>query len=436
MKRKNERGVTLLETLISMTLFVVVLGGVYMMVIAASNRASTEASRVRIKQEARYLLSHFATEFRNAGAGLTATVVLLTNYDEDGIVYPYFTGIQPLNNSKDDGGFADGVIIASADTDAYGVLAQDLDFGAEVPTEIAITGSKDNATGSWVLTYEDDLLAGEDSAWKAEDKGILLGPYGYYIFEVTEVNESVEQLGNTTTELLRLKIDPGDPVYYSGLLDTINYKDDVEQVIPGGSPGNEVMYPGKFTGDTGRYSAVFRLSKFSIYLFRVAMDATRTRKIRQMIRVTNTHGNGDVLRDIDAVDYTIISDHIYDMQISYHIVDNNLEFLETMPDDSYDAIVTDYYGDHNIAHDDLELSTKLRSGRLKNVSMSFIILSGEYRTRTGNYIHEVPAIGDLEPYNLPEGRYTYRMVNAQVHPINYNTSPVFEGENRLQEIGN
>ena len=258
----RRKGFSLVEALVVMVLMILIMSAIYMMIMYYRDVSGTEQARVRQTQESRYLLSVFSSELKNAGAVMT-----LVNTGGFLTVPPYFNGIYPLNNTD----FSDGVILASGDPNAVSKLTSAVDPSNDLVLQVNNTVA--------------------DPAWAVGDQGMLIGPAGFYVFSVESVTAS-----SITME--------GTPVYYSGLLNTTHY-DDPETVM-----GNALEYPVN--------APVMRLGDFSIYLVQERYDAAKMRQVRDMVRVSDCAGFGDVLTNPNpAIVKGVIAENIWDMQLVY-----------------------------------------------------------------------------------------------------------------------
>jgi prepilin-type N-terminal cleavage/methylation domain-containing protein len=380
-KLKDQRGFSLIEMMISMGLFLIVLSGVYVMVVHYGQSSQTEHSRLRMQQETRYLTGPFASDIQNAGAVLTITFTGFFLKDD-----PYFNGIWPLNKVN----YPDGIIVASGDPEAVTRLTESYIPGDSGP----------------VLAVETTELEGYDATrpyelrqWAKGDTGIIVCKEGYFVF-------CVERLTDTTIIMRE------EPVYFSGLLNTIastfegiSYADTVEV------PGDSVEYPVN--------APVIRLDSFAVYLFKEVahpFDSISDRLVRQFIRISDCMGEADVLGDGSKAVKSIISENIWDMQISYLGYEH---FDELTPETPIDK--AHYYfagGTTNSSADDLV--DDLRARRLKQVDISVIIMTDEYGGIGKFEDRFVPALGDRIGYNLPDGKYSYKIVDFSIETKNYN----------------
>ncbi len=349
---KNRKGFTLVESMVVMIIMALVMSAIYMMIMYYRDVAGTEQARVRQTQESRYLLSVFSSELKNAGAVMT-----LVNTGGFLAVPPNFNGIHPLNNDD----FADGVIVASGDPNAVSKLVSEADMTS--PTSLIVNNTV------------------ADPAWAPGDKGILIGPDGYFVFVVTAVG------GNS----LDVR---GESVYHSGLLDTTNYKDL-------STAGNTLTYPVN--------SPVMRLGDFSIYLVQERDDAAKGRKVRDLVRVSDCFGKAAVLTDPDVnIIKGAIAENVWDLQLTYTAYPG-------FPDVSAREDYYTYGGSSDLD----ALLNALRVKTLKEMTVHVVALTDDYPGR-GQVTHQLPQLADRGPEALPAGKYNYRTFSFLVQPRNYN----------------
>lgn len=386
MKKKKlhrQTGFTLIETMVTMSLFFVILFSVYEMVRHYGEVSKTEHARMTLQQESRYMVSAFADEIKEAGAviSLAFTPTFLS-------APAFFYGIYPLNSTY----FPDGIILAAGDPEAVSKLTADF-----APGETVL-----NVENADVPSY-DPSFPYENPQWAGGDRGIVIGTTGYYVFSVVSANTG----GNTIT--IR-----DTPVYYSGLLATGYYYDDAL----GNGAGNTLTYSVN--------SPVIRLSNFSIYVFRevdhpkLVDEYNYPQKIRQMIRITDTYGESDPLDGTTAGEYSVISENIWDMQISYKAYANfaaasrgetpveadNIYFAQ---DSSY----TDPYTALNA------LMADIRKMAIKQVDVSIIAIADELGGKGELNTGEIPPLGDNTYNDLPQRKMNYRLFSFSVNPRNF-----------------
>lgn len=369
-KRSNQSGFSLIEVLVTMAVFSFIMYGVYLMIVHYGQATKTEQSRMRLQQENRFISSVFSEELKDAGSVLT-----LSHTGGFLAAAPYFNGVFPLNNQH----FPDGVIIASGDPDAVTKLASD------------------HTSGGTVLNVTNALVDGsvtdpyEYPPWSTGDLGIVISPQGYYVFEV----ESADITNNTISTRAW-----DEPVYYSGQLLTDNYYD-----LGSGSAGNAITYP--------KNSPVVRLANFAIYIFKEVTESRTNRKLRQLLRVSDTHGVQDVIKNPGA-EVSIISENIWDLQISYMAYDNFETANRTSTPDRR------YFFNQSSPSDVNALITDLRSLKVKQIDMTVVTLTDLYGGK-GETQATLPTVGDrYSPDTLPTGKYGLKISTYSVEPRNFN----------------
>jgi prepilin-type N-terminal cleavage/methylation domain-containing protein len=348
----KRRGFTLIEGMVVMILMVMIMSAIYLMIMYYRDVSGTEQARVRQTQESRFLLSVFSSELKNAGAVMT-----LTNSGGFLSVPPYFNGIYPLNNTA----FPDGIVVANGDPNAVSKLVT------------AVTPS------AGLLDLNNTIAT---PAWAIGDQGILIGPDGFYVFSVLSVGAN--SIGMEPT-----------PVYYSGLLDTDNY-DDPETVM-----GDAVSYPAG--------SPVMRLGEFSIYLVQERYDARKGRNVRELVRVTDCNGDGDVLNPASTATKGVIAENVWDMQLVY----------TSYPNFPTDVVTRVNYFTNGGSSDLGNLLTALRLKTVKEVTANIVALTDDYPGK-GMITYPLPLLADRAATSLPAGKFNYKTYSFLIQPRNYN----------------
>jgi prepilin-type N-terminal cleavage/methylation domain-containing protein len=383
-KKPPQNGFTLIETMITMSLFFVILFSVYVMIQHYGEVSKTEHSRLKLQQESRYMVSSFSDEIKEAGAVLT-----LSHTSAFLKADPFFNGIYPLNSSY----YPDGVILATGDPEAVSKLTADFSAGDTVITV-------ENAA---VSAY-DASFPYENPQWTAGQKGIIIGTTGYLVFEVASVSITPEvDVPDTIT--IR-----DTPVYYSGLLSTGSYYDDAQ----GNPAGNSITY--------SINSPVVRLSDFSIYVFRdighpKLSENGSPQTIRQMIRISDAYGQSDPLANGSGAEFSVISENIWDMQISY------IAYTDFATANRFTTIdpTHHYFAGGNTSYDSSALLTDIRSRMLKQVDITIIAIADELGGEgTNSAAGDIPPIGDNSYHNLPNRKLSFRLFSFSIEPRNYN----------------
>jgi len=358
----REKGFSLVELMVVMALSLVILGGVYMLMLQFGQSARTENARISLQQESRYILSSFVTELKNAGA-----VLSIADSGAFLAATPHFVGITPLNKTN----YPDGIILASGDPIAVTQLTQTFSPSGGVSLNVKDT------------TVESTVAA---DAWKGGDKGIIVAPGGYYVFEVDSSTPP------TTSTITVRSI----PVYYSGLLNMPGYQDSEPSTT-----GNLVSYPVN--------APVIRLSSFSVYVFRDVYSTTEKRTVRQLLRITDAEGSPDPVNN-NTTGWGVVSENIYNLQMAYSAYPNWPE----------ETGVVNYFGSATSYNID-DLKDDLRMKRVKQLTVWVVALTDEFGG-TGEAINQVPALGDHGAITLPQGKYRYKLFRFHTEPRNYNVA--------------
>ncbi|MDY0296196.1 MAG: prepilin-type N-terminal cleavage/methylation domain-containing protein [Acidobacteriota bacterium] len=360
--RHKSSGFSLVELMVVMALSLVILGGVYMLMMQFGQSAQTENARISLQQEARYILSSFTTELKNAGS-----ILSIANSGAFLGAAPHFVGVIPLNNTS----YPDGVILASGDPIAVTSLTNS--FSPSGATTLSV---KDTTVDSAVAI----------EAWKGGDKGIVVATDGYYVFEV---DPSTPPTASTLTVR-------GTSVYHSGLLNMAGYQDSEPATT-----GDQVTYPVD--------APVVRLASFSIYVFRDIYSTTQKRMVRQLLRITDARGDSDPVANNDG-GWGVVSENIYDLQLAYTAYPNWPEATGEV--NYFDGVSANTLDD---------LKDDLRLKRVKQVAVWVVALTDEFGG-VDEAVNQVPALADAPANTLPAGKYRYKLFRFNVEPRNYNVA--------------
>jgi hypothetical protein len=395
MKRKNEKGFSILETLVTMGLFLIVLSGVYVMVVHYGDVSRTEHARLRMQQDSRFMMTHFTQEIKDAGAVLTIAHALMAEGDDHPLVgYAYFNGIFPLNQSD----YPDGIIVASGDPHAVTFLEDPY-----VRSDGEILTVEGTELGGYVPGEEWEI-----APWQNGDKGILLHNDGYLVFEVESVTD-------TTIEMRELL------VYYSELLNAKAGTSASAPTYTDRDPMGDVVLGNTLTYEAG--SPVIRLAYFAIYLFREVKHPryeASERMVRQLIRISDTREEEDPLLEHSTAQYSVISENIYDMQIAYRTYEIDPEDPETFTLATPMDPNFHYFAGSVTSSDRTSLLNQLRLLRLKQLDMDIVSTTDEYGGKDEIIYHTIPAIGDQDKYDMPPGKYNVNILSLIIEPRNYN----------------
>jgi type II secretory pathway pseudopilin PulG len=229
-KMKNEKGFSLVESMITMGLFFIILGAVYMMVIHYAEVARTEHSRIRMQQESRFLMTNFTQELQDAGAVLTAIPTFVKDIEQVS-----FNGLYPLNQTD----YPDGFIVAAGDPSGVTYLAEDYSL-ADAGNFLLVNTVYKITSPDYDATLEYELRP-----WKDGDKAIIVNKEGYMVFKIKEVGYNDDTTDNIEMRAL--------PVYYSGLLNTQTSRESEARTYIDTNTGTDGI-----TGNTGDPSYQFR----------------------------------------------------------------------------------------------------------------------------------------------------------------------------------
>jgi len=381
MKNKPQNGFTLLETMITMSVFLVILFGVYSMISHFGDVTKNQQVRQNLNQETRLMIDMFASEVKEAGAVMTLAEAIIQTGSEAS-----FNGIWPLNMGETDL-FPDGIIIAAGDPDAMTTSTEALPPGG---TTLKVADAK--------VKGVDPLRPWDVRPWSKDDRGIIIGSDGYFVFKVESVDEDNKML------ILR-----DAAVYYSGLLDTsASYLGGQRYTDSNLVKGNAITYP------TG--SLVVRLTNFSIFAFRDVRHPIKEYPVRQFVRISDTKGEADALSiDVD-VESSIITENVKDFQIEYvAYTDFSKVDRNTAPDINHF-----YFSDSKKSNSSVDnLVDDIRKRRLKEVRVHFVMQSDEL-TSERDETQRIPALGDQPAYNLQGEKFTYHVYQVFIEPRNYN----------------
>ena len=379
----DNRGFSLVEVMLTMLVFFVILFGVYSMVSQFTQVTRTENARERMVQESRFLMGMFADDLKGAGSVITLGAALSASASS-GVTAGYspsFFGIYPLNNTN----YPDGIILASGDPETKTNLKTKF-----IGTDTTLAVDSLNVPG-YNATRPNDVRQ-----WAENDKVIVLGSSGYVIGLVSQVNVSAGTLS------LR-----AERVYYSGLLNTTDPISS-RKYVDSSTVGNSIEYP------VG--SPVMRLSSFCIYLFKTKVLPGVNRNIRQLLKIIDTRGIADILSQSDShPSINVVSENIYDMQISYVAYTNFSTATRTTARDPNHTYYN--YGTSNIL---ANLLSDISNRILKEIDVTIVVISDQYGGTRAPGDLKVPRIMDQATYLLPKGKYGYRLMSLSIDPRNFN----------------
>lgn len=357
MNKRNNRGMTLIETMLTLVITLGLIGGAMSLLMFMQKQARNQQSRVSLTQEARFVLKQLTSELKNSGSMIS----FMGSGTFLGGQLPFY-GIYPLNNTNG----PDGMIIASASPYYFSRMPEGTSFTAGDGTLNVVRTDHTYSDGSW---RKDDLI-------------MVISKQGYCILKNT-----ADQIANGSTSI---PVDP-KPIYYSGLLQTGSYTDRLPN-------SQAVTY-------NASDSVVIKLSHFGIYLLH-DMD---------LVRVSDTKGQQNPFLtssdpDKDPVMGVIASD-ILDLQIIYRSFGDP----NTFPDN---INITEYFmnGPNGIpgtgdGSTETAFTRALLKREIKEVEMHLIVLTSEFKSGQ-NKSHVtteiIKAHGDRGGYNaisntLPAG---------------------------------
>ena len=360
---KNRSGMTLVEVVIAS--FVMISVGVVMLFLIVNTQGThlTESRRLDMQQAARLFEQVFKDQVRGAGSILT-----MMHTQSFLAAQPPFTGILPFNNAH----YPDGVLLAAGDPQAVTWLNQAFTPGA---TDIFL---------NTVLRADNDL-----PAWEVGDVGLVMRADAFYLFRVEEVNldDSSLQIRNSS-------------VYYSGLLDTDNYNDPLDEQL--GVFGNLVTYPQE-------ESPVVRLNYFSIYLVYDSDDG-----LRSLTLTTDCQDLADVLDPDNHSDLRAVPvvPNIEDFQITWITRDDPAQFWadgNEHPNPCPDPLIQLCLDFHNL----------FRDGNIASALVSVLYRTAEEEHyRGGGLVYPKPPMGDRPQETIGPARFRYLFIESEIQVRN------------------
>lgn len=314
----REKGMSLAELLIVMFIFVLIGLALVTAMIFHQRSFLQENKRVMIKSQIRTAFIDLQEKISQAGAGIN--VVGSRSYMGANSTAP-FRGIIPLNS----GTFNP----AGKDADPDGII---LAYG-DVRTITRISSSSwypTNTTMNLDKVINPISPTGE-SLWQVNDVGMIMSKDGFYIFKVTGVNTSSNQLTLRNT-----------PVYYSGEFQysdsggaiNLSYRDFIPNYLNPTDPtaGNVITY----NRDT---SAVIKLNFFGIYFIGRFNDEYYLIVSLDTQGMANPCANG-----LHAELCVPLAKNIVDLQIEYLVPDPTIGTIDMYcTSSSSDPLVNNVY---------------------------------------------------------------------------------------------
>ncbi len=368
---RNRKGFTLAEIMVSTTILLIVMGTVYAIIISTQRAHLSEGRKLDMHQAARVTQQMLSDSLKGAGAVLS--MAHTPSFVGTAVV---FNGIYPLNNTN----FPDGIILAQGDGRGVTRLTASFNPGQ---TQVNITSANDPTENNRV-------------AWREGDYGIIYQTNGYYIFRVTQT----PALGDTIL-LVREQ-----PVYFSGLLNTVHYNDFTDEQTG--------FYGNSFTYDIN--SPVIRLEFFQIYLVRQDNQGNRT-----LTLTTDCEGVADVLNAAPTPYRNIpILPNIQDLQIEFISKDNPPQ-LWAGTDITFNQDYPNPCGSGPITNDCRSFYNQFLNRNLFSARVSLLAQTELETEKPGGTIYRKPAMGDAPSLTLPVIKTHYRLYQFEVLMRNYST---------------
>ncbi len=361
--RSRRSGFTLVEVLIASTIMLVVVISVYNMILYTQRTHLTEGRRLDMQQAARAFEQLFNDQVRGAG-----TILNLMHTPGFLGAQPPFTGLLALNNAA----YPDGLIAAAGDPHAVTSLTGDYTPG-DASLNVISTDRADDGT----------------PAWAVGDIGLVMRDNGFYVFLVEAVAGTVL---TARTEA----------VYYSGLLNTANYNDPLDEQY--GQDGNTNDYPAA--------SPVIRLDYFSIYLAVDNADGSRS-----LTLTTDCQGIADVLGNPGLQRAVVLVPELEDLQIAWVSRDEPPQFWADADVTRADPCPP---GGENQSLC-IEFIDMFRNRNLASARVSVLFRTDEEREkRAGSgIVYPKPAMGDRPAATIGPARYHYFYLENEILMRNY-----------------
>jgi prepilin peptidase dependent protein B len=153
----RQKGFSLVELMISLTLGLVVMGGALSIVTSILATNTSTLKMTRLDQELRTVMMMLTRDLRRAGSWRDAVDKVIEASSSSGasgpILNPFFDEFSVINDLNGDGEADDGCILFSYDSDSDGLLDDDERYGFRLDTEDkAVEIRKDGAScteGGW-----------------------------------------------------------------------------------------------------------------------------------------------------------------------------------------------------------------------------------------------------------------------------------------------
>jgi hypothetical protein len=140
--------------------------------------------------------------------------------------------------------------------------------------------------------------------------------------------------------------------------------------------------------------------------------------VRQMIRITDTFGAANPIDEDSSAEYSMISENIWDMQISYIAYTN---FSEADRHTTIDP-THHYFAGPGTSSDASALMDDIKGRLLKQIDISIIAIADELggQGELSAAAKNIPTIGDNSNTDLPNRKIGFRMFSFSVEPRNFN----------------
>ena len=371
MKKRN--GFTLAEMLVSSTILLVIIITIYFLVTSTQATHLSESRKLDMNQAARAFEQLLCDSIRSAGS------ILSLLHTPTFLEAPApFTGIYPLNNED----FPDGIILAAGDP--QGVTETTADFVAHTaPASIAVTTVVDPEDGS-------------KTAWQKDDIGLVVRTEGYYIFKVTTTPSLID-----TTLAIR-----ATPVYYSGLLNTTNYDDLIDNHnSDANKKGIAYSYPPG--------SPVIRLEYFNMFLIEESGG------VRSLTLTTDTEGVSDIFNSAATATRRVpIFNNIEDLQFEYLSKDTPPVFWASI------SSAGTSYSDPCSSPSTTTCTDFISQFTNRNIAAVrvYVLFKTEEeinKPKGSGIIFAKPEMGDIAAATLPVGRFHYNYMRYEISARNY-----------------
>ena len=370
---KNNQGFSLPEMLVSSTILLVIIITIYFLITSTQSIHLSEGRKLDMNQAARAFEQLLCDNIRSAGSILS--LLHTPTFLESPAT---FTGIYPLNNNT----FPDGIILASGDPSGV----------TETTAAFVASGSPTTISVTTVVDPDDPSIP----AWQQDDIGLVAKTEGFYIFKVTATPAITDTALTIRTT----------PVYYSGLLNTTNYDDLIDDHNPDANKkGNAYTYAIE--------SPVIRLEYFNIFLIKEQSG------VRSLTLTSDTEGVGDILNTAPTATRAVtIFSNIEDLQFEYLTKDNPPEFWASI------TTTGTSYSDPCSSIPSASCTSFISQFTSRNLAAVRVYVlfktEEEINKPQGSGIEfSKPVMGDIAAATIPVGRFHYSYMRYEVSTRNY-----------------